>query len=316
MDKSASMIKTVIGELLREKACVIIPHFGALMTTRTSARIDKAKQAIHPPGTEVIFNSGLTTNDGLLAQRLADKERISFAEALNKLQEEVDTWKSELADGEPVRLSGIGIFNKSGSTSIHFTPDRKGAFRPDTYGCNTVGLTPVKRSPQRLKKVKSKHKPRKVQESLTPSPFILAPVSVLITAILLAIGLNVPIFNFGDGPKGSLAPMDQANSLSAIPTNNATANDSDKSALPERHQATFHVIAGSFKQKQNARERANRLKNQGYQTAILDGNNGFHRVSVNHYQDSVKAMALVQDFKHNGQEPDAWLLKISHQRTQ
>lgn len=319
MGNSASMIEKVIGELLREKECVIIPRFGALMTTQTSATIDQARQTIYPPATEVVFNSGLTTNDGLVAQRLADKERISFVEALNRLQEQVDAWKDQLANGEHLQLSGIGIFAKSGSTNIQFTPDKKGAFRPDTYGCKTVGLTPVKRSHKRLKKVKRQHKPRKVQKSLKPSPFILAPVSFVVAAFLLAIGLNVPVFNFEDGPKGSLAPMDQANSLSGSPSTIATPSNSDvsdESTLPERHQPTYHVIAGSFKHEQNARERADKLKNQGYQTAILDGDNGFHRVSVNHYQDSLKAMALVHDFKNNGQEPDAWLLKISHKRTE
>lgn len=311
MDTTASTIETAIGELLREKACVIIPRFGALMTTRTSARIDKEKQAIHPPGTEVVFNSGLTTNDGLLAKRLADKQRIAFVEALNQLHGQVNAWKHQLANNHQVRLSGIGIFNSQGSKSIQFTPDRKGAFRPDTYGYKTVGLTPVKRSNKPIKKVKKQSKRTLSRKRLKPSPLILTPVSFLVAALLLSLGLNVPVFNLESGPKGSLAPMDQTNAIAGSQSATTKVQASAESVVKYPQQQTFHVIAGSFKDKQNAQERINQLEKRGYQPAILNSSNGFHRVSVKHYQDSMKAKALVQDFKHNKQEPNAWLLKTS-----
>lgn len=311
MDNSASIIESVIGEFLMEKECVIIPHFGALMTTPTSASIDKERQAIHPPGTEVVFNSGLTSNDGLLAQRLADRERLSFAEALNKLQKQVDAWKNQLANGYQVRLAGIGKFDLQGSASTCFTPDKRAAFRPDTYGYNTVGLTPVKRSNKPLKKVKKHSKGKETRKRLTPSPLILTPVSILIAALLLTIGLNVPVFNFEDGPKGSLAPLDQANSMAVSQSATTKVQASTESAVKGLQKQRFHVIAGSFKHKQNAHQRVTELEKRGYQPAILNSSNGFHRVSVKHFQDSMKAKDLVQDFKKDKQEPNAWLLKTS-----
>ena len=118
MEKMQTLI-TVVTELLSKHTCVIIPRFGGFVINEKSAVVNSAEDRFFPPQKELIFNSYLSHNDGLLAHALMQKRDISFDEANKIIAEEVSAAKKELELRKTYSLGNAGFFS-SEATGIVF----------------------------------------------------------------------------------------------------------------------------------------------------------------------------------------------------
>jgi len=75
-----------ISELLYENDCVIIPGFGGFVGNYSSAKIHPVNHTFYPPSKNILFNSKLTSDDGLLLHSVSIGENISYAEARSKTE--------------------------------------------------------------------------------------------------------------------------------------------------------------------------------------------------------------------------------------
>src|SRR5271170_2476410 len=91
-------IEEHISELLFEHDCVIVPDFGGFVCNYAPARIDPVKHLFEPPGKRILFNKGLTRNDGLLANHISSVSKLSYSEALDTIKKEVKHYKEELEE--------------------------------------------------------------------------------------------------------------------------------------------------------------------------------------------------------------------------
>ncbi|MFN9325053.1 MAG: hypothetical protein ACK6A5_06675, partial [Flavobacteriales bacterium] len=57
-------IEKDIRELLYDHDLVIVPEWGGLLTHYLPARLDEARNVVHPPGKDLSFNRNLLRNDG------------------------------------------------------------------------------------------------------------------------------------------------------------------------------------------------------------------------------------------------------------
>lgn len=72
---------------------------------------------------------------------------------------------------------------------------------------------------------------------------------------------------------------------------------------------TYFVIMGSFSYKSNAERFMETLSAQGFSPVILLSETGFHRVSVNSYEDEIPARTRIQRIRNSYPEyHDLWLL--------
>ena len=110
---------TVVTELLSKHTCVIIPEFGGFIINEKSAVVNSAEGHFFPPRKELIFNSHLSHNDGLLAHALMQKRSISFDEANRIIVEEVSATKRVLESRKIYSLGNVGFFS-SEATGIIF----------------------------------------------------------------------------------------------------------------------------------------------------------------------------------------------------
>ncbi len=85
-----------ISELLFEHDCVIVPDFGGFVCNYAPAGIDPVKHLFEPPGKRILFNKGLTRNDGILAHHISGKLKLSYPEALNAIAGEVKRYKDDI----------------------------------------------------------------------------------------------------------------------------------------------------------------------------------------------------------------------------
>jgi hypothetical protein len=71
----------------------------------------------------------------------------------------------------------------------------------------------------------------------------------------------------------------------------------------------YHVIAGCFKEGENAQRMVEYLQSKGYKAYILDTVNGLQRVSAASYSNPGDAMSALRDIRGN-QVSEAWLLSL------
>ena len=78
-------LQQYIKELLYQHECVTVPNFGAFLTRTIDVLIQPDSGLFSPPGKEVSFNHLLKSNDGILAQYIAQKENVTYEQALRKI---------------------------------------------------------------------------------------------------------------------------------------------------------------------------------------------------------------------------------------
>ena len=78
-------ISIYISELLFLHDCVILPDFGGFIASNKPASLNSKTGELSPPFKELMFNTTLKTNDGLLLSYIVEKEKISHEEVLERI---------------------------------------------------------------------------------------------------------------------------------------------------------------------------------------------------------------------------------------
>jgi len=78
-------LENYISDLLYRYDCVTVPEFGAFLTNRVSAKVHASTNSFYPPKKVLSFNEQLKNNDGLLANYIAEVEKIPYAVATAKI---------------------------------------------------------------------------------------------------------------------------------------------------------------------------------------------------------------------------------------
>lgn len=176
-----------ISSLLYDNDCVIIPGLGGFVSNYEPARIEGDRNRFMPPSKKILFNSRLTSNDGLLANHIANIENISYNKAMDIIRRFVGKCIKELDDKGKVRFSGVGILYKDANDKLLFEQDPQNNYLPEAYGLSQFISPAIYResSYQRFEN-KMKESPvislrrRKIMKSLKWAA-ILIPVAAIAT---------------------------------------------------------------------------------------------------------------------------------------
>ena len=149
-----------IADLLHKNNCVIVPNFGGFIANYQSAVIDELRQKIYPPSKQVLFNKNLISNDGLLANYVAQKVKTTYADALKNINDNVEEWKKDLAEGKRIEIGEIGFLYSDGQ-QIKFEQNKSYNLLLSAYGLSEIKfITPieekVKQPTNKVKEVKPK----------------------------------------------------------------------------------------------------------------------------------------------------------------
>ena len=138
------LIKQYIKELLYIHECVTIPSFGAFLTQSTRAFVNYEVGNFEPPKKIIGFNILLKNNDGVLANHLAKKEKISYEKAIKKIEKEGIIWKQRL-NTQNLFFPGIGEMKLTYDKKIEFFPSRQINFDSNSYGLIPFQRNPIKK---------------------------------------------------------------------------------------------------------------------------------------------------------------------------
>ena len=120
--------------LLLDNDCVIVPDLGGFMTHHVDARYIEEDQAFLPPLRTLGFNPQLKINDSLLAQSYVEAYDISYPDALQRIEDEVNELKQRLQNDGKYELNDIGTLELNEDGNYVFTPCEAGILTPELYG--------------------------------------------------------------------------------------------------------------------------------------------------------------------------------------
>ncbi|MBL7137568.1 MAG: SPOR domain-containing protein [Bacteroidales bacterium] len=323
-----------IAELLSEHDCVIIPGLGGFVGSYLPAQIHSVYHTFQPPSKKILFNINLRQNDGLLANRIAQAEKISFNEASEQIRHFADETIRALKTRKYLILQNIGKFYMGKEGNIQFDQDLRSNLLPESFGLQPFFSAPVKRDPHQNridKRIQSRRETRELVKRAIPKPLKWAAI----LAIPIGVAIMLSLAGYDSIKSGSWNTADILSSLS--PFSKADV----KQAPPETHAApmveeevpfaegapvereptptqpqtgapqagTYAVIVGAFGVENNAHRLVNKLNQKGIKAQIFDrSSRGLLRVATGIFSTQTDAIRMMNTMKANG-FPEAWILE-------
>jgi nucleoid DNA-binding protein len=332
--------------LLPEYETVIIPGFGAFVSTYKPAEIDKDSGEIKPPSKAVTFNQKIRNNDGLLVATIAEKEGISHFEALQKIEKEREDMLYRLDKGEKIVLEKIGELQYDEQHNIQFNPIEGENFLLDAFGLEAASPTKeiVEKNPP-SEGVKEPEPVAEENEDRKKSRGWLWFLLILLPLIFVGIIMIRKDYEENGADKGvdetleitydsSNEPASEAvpDSVQSDTTSVAGVADSaiiaqpdssvyiaddstqlvaeeltDSAKFVEPDPSKFYLVAGSFKEKENADKFYADLKSEGFHPFHLGKQGNFYIVGLGEYESERQAFRAQDDFLETHPGSGVWI---------
>ena len=110
------------------------------MAHSISARYEEQEHLFLPPLRTLGFNPQLNINDSLLVQSYIEAYDISYPEALQRIEDEVEELKQHLKNEGSYELNDIGTLALNDEGNYVFAPCEAGILTPPLYGLSSVEM--------------------------------------------------------------------------------------------------------------------------------------------------------------------------------
>ena len=315
-----------ISQLLYRYDCVIIPGFGGFVTQFKSAAIDRQAHSIYPPSKEVSFNSMLVKNDGVLVNFVAEDQDLSYNSAQNLIDIQVEDWKKQLRF-QDLYLAKIGRFHLGLEQQILFEPENSTNFLTDSFGLSAVIAKEIE---AQVKKPLIQRVPKEKTKVVSSRTNYLkyAAVFAIGLSVIGLVGAEQIYSKYRQARTEQVRVEDQYKQerietatfaidrnlpTILVPVKKLSSSDkAEKTELVEEMEITktYFVIAGAFRDQNNAKKKVSQLLKSGFEDASELGANkwNLYQVSFGGFQDRLEAEKLLKQVRLSG-APDAWVLE-------
>ena len=318
-------IEKYISELLYRYQCVGVPGFGAFLCEWQSAQVIVAQNSFVPPKKVISFNSHIKNNDGLLANHIALQEKISYENALNKIQTQVVFWLEKLENKESLVLENIGEIFSNSEHNFVFKPNTAINYLTDSFGLAGFNSPEIARANQITSEVETiVEAPVSIDNTVEEETPVIplngknrtknwmkyaAAVAVFASAGTYGYKLY---FDYTIEQQTSIVEktvqekinqkLQEATFVIPNPINAVDLT------LEETHTEKYHVVAGAFRSKQNAIKAMNDLISKGFEAHLLTENKyGLIPVAFGSFSNLNEAQNLKTEIKAKD-SVEAWLL--------
>lgn len=300
-----------ISDLLYRYECVIIPNFGGFVTNEISAKVNHYTHTFQAPSKEISFNSQLGKNDGLLANYVATCKEISYEKALSFIDKEVNDWNTTLAYDE-LEIENIGSLTLTKDGNLIFEPSTSINYLTSSFGLSSYISPAVKRIAYK----------EKVQQLKTVAPVIPSEENKRKTPVFIKYAATAAIiFALGSFGWNQYQKMEYSNLVAKAEKQQQQVEKTIQEAtfviknpLPTitlniaKETYNFHIVAGAFREPENAEKKLQQLIKNGYNARIL-GINKWNLTQVSYGSFHSKSEALNElKFIKKTESEDAWLL--------
>lgn len=307
-------IEHYISQLLYRYQCVTVPGFGAFLTEIQSAQWVESANSFFPPKKQISFNTNIKNNDGLLANHIARTEKTSYEYAISAIQYEVLNWKKELEQNKSLTVKNVGSFTLNATGNLIFTPTEQNNYLTSSFGLTSFIAPVVKREAvQEAVAVEEREVISLVTEERSGRSYLkYAAIFVLGLGLTTSVGYSVyqnQIVTQRNLVEKAVQKQVQSKiqeatffikSPMAPVTLSVKANKETK--LP------YHVVAGAFRDENNAEEVFRKLSKMGYKARRLEVNkHGLYPVLYGSFATYAEAQKVKNKVRES-ENPEAWLL--------
>lgn len=311
ISKFVSMaVANYIHDLLYRYECVILPGFGAFITQQHSAGLNGKTGEFFPPKKTVSFNRQLVKNDGLLANYIMEAEKVSYREAIEQIHQFVQDLELVIEKNRLVSFDKVGVFTLTDGEKLQFEPATQINFLKEAFGLSSFTRAGVSRE---IYKQQAEEIEEKAPVAFTPERragrwLKYAAVGLLAIGLSGAAGLNIYSDQVNEH---NIAEQQKAVSQLESQIQQATFvidNPLPAVTLKVSKQAgNFHIVAGAFREAENAAKRVEELKAQGFKARQIGENRfGLHQVLYSSHES--RRDAINELYRVKKTNPGAWLL--------
>lgn len=324
-----------LKELLFDYDCVTVPGFGGFIIQSQPARIDQAKQRIHPPFRHISFNRLLSHDDGILASAITKAENVTYEEAGEIIRDFSNSLVNRIRHGEQVTIEGLGEFYHGVENEIIFKPLENINFNKSVYGMGPVNLYPVSFSTEkRIEKKRADRSSRDFREKKPASvKWTLAlsiPVIIfLLYGIISPASMQKMYTDYSSMVFDWLRPgaveqvFTEPSGVTDIPENQKIIEiaKTPEVITPEpvvketvsqpvvEPGPRYYVIGGCFEKDENAEKFLAQLLKKGFEAEKAGATkHGHARISYKSFTEKQPALSFLEKIKDE-ENPSAWLLK-------
>lgn len=207
IEKLKMEVLQYISELLVRQDCVIVPGLGGFIANYSPAKIHPVLHSFTPPAKDIVFNASLKSNDGLLANYIAIKEKITYADALARIQQFSESCSRQLRENGRVEIIKVGTLFPDREGNIQFEPGKDTNYLLESYGFNEFTSPAIKREgiQQRLQRTFDENKQHrsertpKGRKALRRLTIISIPAAALFVWGVFNVGLLKDIYTSNSG---------------------------------------------------------------------------------------------------------------------
>jgi hypothetical protein len=131
-------VEGIIGDLLLQHNCVIVPAFGGFVTQRVGAQLDAVNGTMTPPRKAILFNRQLINNDGLLVASFAHQNKVEYNQAQSVVSETINRWDNDLRNGQRISIDRVGFLYLDQERNLCFEQDRFYNLLMESYGLGAI----------------------------------------------------------------------------------------------------------------------------------------------------------------------------------
>lgn len=314
-------LEKYISDLLYRHDCVIVPGLGGFIVNPKSAFIHPVQHTFFPPSKEIVFNAGLKTNDGLLANFLAMARGTSFEDAMSNIEDAVNQWQIELKEQGCFSLSGIGQFTLNAEKNLQFDPESSINYLEDAYGLGGFMSPIISREESRRKILFADRKihlqKRYAGVIIRRITAVSIPVAAMMIWSIFNWNMVTNVYTSNAGFLSFLRYSAKVNTeMPATPAKKIVVNNASILPVAESKSAEevtvanlkYFIIGGAFQNEENAQNFVKKLQSEGYHASILDKTRqGLFRVSVEGYANMEEATSHLGEIQQNINN-SAWIL--------
>ena len=309
-----------IKDLLYRYDCVIVPEFGAFIANSKSAKVDGKN--FKPPYKQITFNPLIQNNDGLLANHIAQNEKMPYKTAMNFIKFEVEEWVNRLLDND-LNIDEIGNFNIV-DDKISFEADTKTNYLTTSFGLSSFISDEIARQTEntivadnreiykaQVEEIEEKAPIYINEEKRKKSSYFIKYAAIFMIGATLVGLLGKKAYDVKLEKEHTIALQQQQQvreneiqtATFVIPS--ALPTISIKAVEPVKK---YHVIAGSFRNKANANKKVSQLTKKGFDASIVGQNKwNLTQVAFQSFSSLEQANNTLATIKNNTAK-DAWLL--------
>jgi hypothetical protein len=330
-------INDYIKELLFTNQGVILPGLGGFVSEYEPAAFDVNENKFLPPSKRILFNSEYSYQDDLLSNYISKKEKIEKEESKKRIDNFVKEINQKLKKGEKIEFPEIGTL-ESTKGKIIFTQNKDSNLLTDSFGLTSLKAKKSKLEPTKIKPAKQKRSSKKL---VIIGSFVIIFLLLIASAWYFTSGFsdfrtfsssntNYPLVQTEENrlkeiTERNLDSIAKADSIKALIVHSIDNNTEKKDALyyqepqkPARpadeeelkpQYSEFHIIAGSFKNIENAEMFANELREKGFNPEILNSGENLIRIAIYTYSSETEALTKLYKLRETSEIKSVWILK-------